>query len=375
MFLRGEPTVELGDPGFLSLLVFIMIGPGALFLNFKFGFLPLIQKIRISGLDSQDHIRLIQKHPGGVITDPDGSLSGDVNELLLQDLFGFLQIRDAFRKGIRLGQDPQRQKKEKRQKAFHWQDLLDTPCCHGDASFRPPANQFLMKSLLTKRLNRLNRDLAGLEFTSPVHTVVNPWDYAKDGRDAYLDMLPDRPRLFLLGMNPGPWGMAQTGIPFGEVGMVRDWMGLTPKVKVPENEHSKRPVQGMNCTRSEVSGSRFWGWMKDRYGTPEACFREVVVWPFCPQMWLKESGTNLPPNQIRVAERGPMEKVCDDALDDILSMWQPEHLIAIGQYAEVALHRIRPETPVTRILHPSPASPAANKDWAGTVTRQLSGIL
>jgi single-strand selective monofunctional uracil DNA glycosylase len=111
--------------------------------------------------------------------------------------------------------------------------------------------------------------------------------------------------------------------------------------------------------------------MRDQYGDVTACLNDIVVWPYCPLMWLKESGANLPPNQLRAAERTPMEAVCDQALSDVLAFFHPEHLVAIGQYAEVALRRVRPEESVTRILHPSPASPAANKDWAGTVTRQL----
>lgn len=224
---------------------------------------------------------------------------------------------------------------------------------------------------LRKTLDALNERLEMLSFSPPVHTVVNPWDYAREGRDAYLNLLTDQPRVFFLGMNPGPWGMAQTGIPFGEVGVVREWMGLTPDIQKPEYEHPKRPVQGMACTRKEVSGSRLWGLMKDRYGTVEACLEDITVWPFCPLMWLKESGANLPPNQIRVSERRPMEEICDRALKEMLEIFHPRHLVAIGQYAETALQRVRPEQTVTRILHPSPASPAANRDWAGTVTAQL----
>ena len=231
-----------------------------------------------------------------------------------------------------------------------------------------------MNDRLISVLDTWNTDLSHLQFYKPVHTVVNPWEYAQAGRDAYLANVAKHPRVFFLGMNPGPWGMAQTGVPFGEVGMVRDWMGLSPEIFKPENEHPKRPVEGMACTRKEVSGSRFWGLMRDRYGEAEACFVDMVAWPFCPLMWLKESGANLPPNQIRVSERKPMEEICDRALSDVLEIYQPKHLVAIGQYAEVALKRVCPDKEVTRILHPSPASPAANKDWAGTVTKQLKDV-
>ena len=33
-------------------------------------------------------------------------------------------------------------------------------------------------------------------------------------------------RVVFLGMNPGPFGMAQVGVPFGEVAAVRDWLRI-----------------------------------------------------------------------------------------------------------------------------------------------------
>jgi single-strand selective monofunctional uracil DNA glycosylase len=64
--------------------------------------------------------------------------------------------------------------------------------------------------------------------------------------------------------------MAQTGVPFGEVGLVRDFLGIEAKVDQPARVHPKRPIEGFACMRSEVSGRRVWGWVQDRFGSADA---------------------------------------------------------------------------------------------------------
>ncbi len=224
---------------------------------------------------------------------------------------------------------------------------------------------------ITDWADRWNAELAKLCFEPPACWVYNPWNYAREGRQGYFGLLSSQPRVFMMGMNPGPWGMAQNGVPFGEREMVLDWLGLSPRVGTPESEHPQRRVKGMQCERKEVSGSRVWGLMRDRFGTAEQFFTDHVILPYCPLMWLKASGANLPPNVLPVAERRPLEDLCDRYLDACLAWMQPEHLVAIGVYAEEALQRVRPQATITRILHPSPASPAANRDWAGQVTRTM----
>src|SRR4029079_1630247 len=84
-------------------------------------------------------------------------------------------------------------------------------------------------------------------------------------------------RVVFLGMNPGPYGMAQTGVPFGEIAAVRDWLGIECKVQRPEAEHTKRPVSGLDCARSEVSGQRLWGLFAENFGNPLNFFRDHIV--------------------------------------------------------------------------------------------------
>src|SRR5690606_19431577 len=137
----------------------------------------------------------------------------------------------------------------------------------------------------------------------------------------------------LVGMNPGPFGMAQTGVPFGEVAAVRDWMGIEAAIGRPPEEHPKRPVLGFDCPRSEVSGARLWGWAKDRFGTPEAFFARFFVINYCPLVFLEESGRNRTPDKLPAAEREALTAVCDRALRDSIEVLSPQHVVGVGTWA------------------------------------------
>ena len=213
----------------------------------------------------------------------------------------------------------------------------------------------------------LSKELDVLEFGEPVTHVYNPLVYAKRMHNQYLDKFgaPGK-EVLMLGMNPGPWGMAQTGIPFGEIEHVRDWMGLSAKVDKPEIEHPKRPIQGLECPRSEVSGRRLWGWVKDKFKTPENFFERFFVANYCPLVFMEESGKNRTPDKLPVVEREPIVAACDVALRRLVEYLQPEIIVGVGAYAEgrakeaLAGMDIR----IGRVLHPSPASPVANRGWA-----------
>ena len=179
----------------------------------------------------------------------------------------------------------------------------------------------------------------------------------------------------MVGMNPGPFGMAQTGVPFGDVAMVRDFVGVTGPVGRPAREHPRRPVKGFDCTRSEVSGTRFWGWARDRFGSAERFFERVFVANWCPLVFMEDSGRNRPPDKLRAAERAELFRACDDALSRVVEVLRPTLVVGIGRFAEQrARTALGSEVAIGGILHPSPASPAANRDWAGLVDAQLRAL-
>lgn len=214
---------------------------------------------------------------------------------------------------------------------------------------------------------RLCADVEALTFGDPVAFVYNPLTYAKAPHEAYLRRFGGaHKQTVLLGMNPGPWGMAQTGVPFGDVGFVRDWLGISNTVKRPESEHPKRPVLGFDSKRSEVSGSRLWGWAKERYREPEAFFKKFFVINYCPLAFLEETGRNRTPDKLPIAERRLLEQACDRALAASITELEPERVIGVGVWAKKRAERVLGETgiPIGVMLHPSPASPKANRGWA-----------
>ncbi len=212
--------------------------------------------------------------------------------------------------------------------------------------------------------------------------------------EAYLRRAAPRAAggVVFLGMNPGPWGMAQTGVPFGEVASVRDWMGLDAEVQRPDPEHPKRPIEGLACGRSEVSGRRLWGLVAERFGTLDAFAERHVVMNYCPLVFMEASGRNRTPDKLPASERAPLEAACDRHLARVIEAARPQWVIGVGAFAERCARRVienaaggarteapdgaaLPETPrIGRVLHPSPASPAANRGWAEQAVAQLEAL-
>jgi single-strand selective monofunctional uracil DNA glycosylase len=214
--------------------------------------------------------------------------------------------------------------------------------------------------------NQLVSDIAKLRFADPVSCVYNPLVHARAPHDLYLRRFGTGAReVILVGMNPGPFGMAQTGVPFGDVRMVRDWMGIEAPVGRPDPEHPKRPVQGFACPRSEVSGTRLWGWARDRFGTPDRFFARFFVVNYCPLCFMEASGRNRTPDKLPASERDPLFAACDKALRAIATVMKPRMVLGVGGFAEQRVIAALADTGTAtgRIPHPSPASPAANRGW------------
>ncbi|HST31630.1 MAG TPA: uracil-DNA glycosylase family protein [Chthoniobacterales bacterium] len=221
---------------------------------------------------------------------------------------------------------------------------------------------------------RLGVVVGKLKFAAPVTHIYNPLDYAWRAHELYLRRYGNSTkRVIFLGMNPGPFGMAQTGIPFGQIAAVRDWLGITAKINRPRKENPKRPVLGFDCHRSEISGERLWGLFAKRFGTADRFFREHIVINYCPLAFVEKSGRNRTPDKLPPREREKLFVACDDHLREIVSVLEPEWLIGVGDFAAKRATSIFADssTRIGQILHPSPACPTSNKNWAGKVTAQL----
>ena len=229
-----------------------------------------------------------------------------------------------------------------------------------------------------KAARTLSRAVDKLQFGPPVTHVYNPLSYAAENHAAYLQRFARPPKqVVLLGMNPGPWGMAQTGVPFGDAKLVRDWLGIDGAVDKPRNEHPKRPVVGVDCARSEVSGSRLWGAIREHFGEPGRFFDRFFIANYCPLSFMEDGGRNRTPDKLPAAEREPLFALCDEHLRQLVRYLRAPLVIGIGAFAEArARAALVDEENVSfgRILHPSPASPAANRDWVGQVKAQLTEL-
>lgn len=220
---------------------------------------------------------------------------------------------------------------------------------------------------LSRAVSRLSTDKAAA-FT------YNPLSYARAPHEDYLEKYSAAPKeVLLLGMNPGPFGMAQTGVPFGDVTMVRDFLRVTGKVGRPKNEHPKRLVTGFECPRSEVSGTRLWSFAKEHFKTPERFFERFFVVNYCPLVFMEESGKNLTPDKLPKDLREQLNLACDDALRKVVQVLKPQWVLGVGGFAQKQAERALSNSRVKigTILHPSPASPRANRGWADEVARQL----
>lgn len=211
----------------------------------------------------------------------------------------------------------------------------------------------------------LARDAGECRVGPPVTHVYNPLDYAWEPHRRYVERYAARVPTLMLGMNPGPWGMAQTGVPFGDVGMVRDWLGIAGRVRHPRHEHAQRPVTGFDCTRSEVSGRRLWGWAQKRFGTPEAFFEQYFVWNYCPLSFLENSGRNRTPDKLRAGERAELYALCDAALAGVIEALGATRVIGVGRFAAARAEAALGDSDVELryVTHPSPANPHANRGW------------
>jgi single-strand selective monofunctional uracil DNA glycosylase len=234
---------------------------------------------------------------------------------------------------------------------------------------------------MEKRLNVIIDDLINelqpLRFGPPVSHVYNPLEYARKAHDLYLKRYSPSPgKIVLLGMNPGPWGMAQTGVPFGEVSAVRDWLQIETPIDTPDNMHPKKPVLGFTCQKSEVSGRRLWGWAKNSFGSPDKFFNSFFVANYCPLLFLEPSGRNRTPNNLKAAEKKPLLTACDRALRRMIERIKPEQVIGIGTFARdravTALDGLN--VTIGKITHPSPANPRANRGWERLIKEEMSNM-
>ncbi|HEY8121831.1 MAG TPA: uracil-DNA glycosylase family protein [Myxococcota bacterium] len=241
----------------------------------------------------------------------------------------------------------------------------------------PPRAAAALPERLLRVERALSRRLGELSFGAPVTHVYDPLAYAWRPHAAFVRRYARRRvRVVFLGMNPGPYGMAQTGVPFGEVSVVRDWLGIEAPVGKPAREHPKRPIDGFACSRSEISGARVWGAVAAHYREPARFFADAYLLNYCPLVFMEASGKNRTPGQLARSERAALYAHCDAALAEIVALFAPRWVVGIGKFAAERARAALAgqDAQIGEILHPSPASPAANRGWARQASAQLRAL-
>jgi single-strand selective monofunctional uracil DNA glycosylase len=111
---------------------------------------------------------------------------------------------------------------------------------------------------------------------------------------------------------------------------------------------------------------------------PEAAdfFADHFVANYCPLVFMEESGRNRTPDKLSAAEIADLYVACDQHLRELVDILQPEWVIGVGAFAESRAKEALKGVGIKfgRILHPSPASPAANRGWAEQAEKQLKTL-
>lgn len=231
---------------------------------------------------------------------------------------------------------------------------------------------------LIEAARQLCTSVEALEFTAPVTHTLNPLDYAWAPHKAYLRKFGNgKKRVIFMGMNPGPFGMVQVGVPFGEVNAVHDWMKIVAPVSQPKHPNPYRPIEGFACKRSEISGQRLWALFSQRFPNANDFFADHFVLNYCPLAFF-DNARNVTPDKLAKSETKALYAACDEHLRACVRALKPEWIIGIGKFAEAqakkGISSYFSKVNIGTILHPSPASPMANRGWSSQAEAQLRAL-
>lgn len=220
----------------------------------------------------------------------------------------------------------------------------------------------------------------------PASYAANPTVYAYENYAQAMARLADGPRgVLLVGMNPGPHGMAQTGVPFGDVVNARAILGRQSQgsgwsgCRLALGDKVLLDAKGLDYHRGEVSGDRLWSALQQICGSLESAYQQVCVINYCPLLFLDNGGLNVTPDDFPKSDRVRLPKftaACDEHLRRVVKALTPKIVIAVGGYSDkrcrVALgHTV----PIVKITHPSPRTAATAGAWIGMVAKPINDAL
>jgi single-strand selective monofunctional uracil DNA glycosylase len=117
-----------------------------------------------------------------------------------------------------------------------------------------------------------------------------------------------------------------------------------------------------------------WEWAKERYGDADSFFSKFFVLNYCPLCFMEEGGKNRTPDKLSPEERDAVFDVCDVALRKFVNVLRPSKVVGIGGFAKKRAMKTLDRDDIETILHPSPASPMANRGWASQIEQQFEAM-
>lgn len=255
------------------------------------------------------------------------------------------------------------------------QQTLDLPLGAGAQTLQP--------SILAGATRQLADALDQIQPPEGIR-VYNPLVYGRVAHERYLSLAASGPRpVLFVGMNPGPHGMVQTAVPFGDVVNARAIQALAGSVegaplidreRLPALAHL-RPIEGYSFARKEVSGTRFWsefapvfaaaGPTRDRL---LSTLRSAFVLNICPLAFFgavdplkgpRSPAANITPDKLPKPYREQVLAPCREYFGVVLRSLRPWGLVCFGGWAEKLaatwVRDIDGQPPrVEKVHHPSP---------------------
>ncbi|MEE3270215.1 MAG: uracil-DNA glycosylase family protein, partial [Candidatus Thermoplasmatota archaeon] len=170
-----------------------------------------------------------------------------------------------------------------------------------------------------------------------IDICYNPLMYAWDVHEEYLRRMGGLgAQTVMLGMNPGPHGMGQMGIPFAATSVVRELLGISDiQVNQPEIPDDRRPVIGLDYHKEEVSGTRLWGLLQKQYGDAETIASHVFLVNHCPLMLFSgPRASNITPDKIGGETAKALLQRCDEHLREVVEILGADRVVGVGKFAE-----------------------------------------
>ncbi|XP_016837104.2 single-strand selective monofunctional uracil DNA glycosylase [Nasonia vitripennis] len=224
--------------------------------------------------------------------------------------------------------------------------------------------------------NKLSKKIQTLLPRFKQYIVYNPLEYAAQVHATYVNSYcKSSKKILIIGENPGPWGMCQTGVPFGEIDAVRDWLQISGPVGKPPEEHPKKLILGFDCHRREQSGKRLFGYFRELCGSADNFLKHTFLYNYCPITLLnREGGKYVNLKELKKKDNEELFSACDDTLIDVIKLLGIELILAMGNFAEqrakAALEKALDagdnlldvdSIRVLRVPHPSPMSQYVRK--------------